>query len=198
MCHFPKKIGIYPFVTQEPAKRNSVNRAAGTLETKAMTSVKRDTIRTYLTQKMLRDIREKWPRENIDKPIIIQQDNAKTHVDPKDVEFCQAAQHDGFDIGLMYQPPNSPDMNVLDLGIFRALQSLRYKRVSRTINYLISYILNFTTVHGGDYESERVQRLPTATYISTRKLWRDKDNYQFKFQIRCDAMLVNEVRCLLM
>ena len=66
---FSGKIGIYPFVTKEPAKRSSVNRVAGTLETKAMTSVKRDTIRSFLTQKVLPDIRAKWPREDIDKPI---------------------------------------------------------------------------------------------------------------------------------
>ena len=42
-------------------------------------------------------IRAKWPREDFDKPIYIQQDNAKSHVDPNDVEFCQAAQQDGFD-----------------------------------------------------------------------------------------------------
>ena len=44
---FSGKIGIYPFVTKEPAKRSSVNRVAGMLETKAMTSVKRDTIRSF-------------------------------------------------------------------------------------------------------------------------------------------------------
>ena len=137
---FSGKIGIYPFVTEEHAKRSSVNGPSGTLKTKAMTSVKRDNIRTYLIQKVLRDIRAKWPREYIDKIIIVQQDNAKTHVDPKDVEFCQAAQQDGFDIRLMYQPPNSPDMNVLDLSIFRALQSLRYKTVSKTINDLIGAV----------------------------------------------------------
>ena len=69
--------------------------------------------------------------------IFIQQDNARTHVDPMDTEFCEAAQEDGFYIRLMCQPPNSPDLNVLDLGLFRALQSLRYKQAVKTIDDLI-------------------------------------------------------------
>ena len=37
---FSIKIGVFPFVTHEPAKRTSVNRFAGTIETKPITSVK--------------------------------------------------------------------------------------------------------------------------------------------------------------
>lgn len=48
---FSEKIRIYPFVTKEPAKRNSVNRAAGSMKTKAMTSVGRNTIRSYVIDK---------------------------------------------------------------------------------------------------------------------------------------------------
>jgi hypothetical protein len=39
---FYGKIGIFPFVIQEPAKRTSVNRVAGTLVTKPITSVNRE------------------------------------------------------------------------------------------------------------------------------------------------------------
>lgn len=38
----------------------------------------------------------------------------------------------------MCQPPNSPDLNVLDLGFFRAIQSLKYKEASKTIDELVS------------------------------------------------------------
>lgn len=96
---FSVKIGIFPFVTKEPAKSNR-NRPARTLETKSMTSVKRENMKAFLTQKVLPAIREKWSDENI-QIIYIQQDNAKTHVDPTDKEFCEAAQEGGFDIRLM-------------------------------------------------------------------------------------------------
>lgn len=38
----------------------------------------------------------------------------------------------------MCQPPNSPDLNVLDLDFFRTIQSLKYKEASKTIDELVS------------------------------------------------------------
>ncbi|XP_050217716.1 uncharacterized protein LOC126668569 [Mercurialis annua] len=42
---FSGKIGIFPFVFKEPAKRSSKNRLAGTLETKAIQNINKDVIR---------------------------------------------------------------------------------------------------------------------------------------------------------
>ncbi|KAL4569941.1 hypothetical protein LXL04_025589 [Taraxacum kok-saghyz] len=52
-------------------------------------------------------------------------------------EFLEAASQDGFDIRLSFQPSNSPDLNVLDLGFFRAIQSLQEQEVLGTIDELI-------------------------------------------------------------
>lgn len=49
-------------------------------------------------------------------PIFIQQDNAKTNVDPNDEKFRQTASQYGFDIRLKCHPANSPNLIVLDLG----------------------------------------------------------------------------------
>ena len=97
---------------------NTRFQSVGTLVTKAMTSVKKDTIRQFLIEKVLPAIKEKWPAEERGLPIFIQQDNARTHIDVNDPAFVQAAQADGWDIRLTCQPPNSPDLNVLDLGFF--------------------------------------------------------------------------------
>jgi len=40
----------------------------------------------------------------------------------------------------MNQPPNSPDMNCLDLGFFASLQSMTDRRVSRNIDELIQNV----------------------------------------------------------
>lgn len=56
---FSRKIGIFIFITEEPAKRSSVNRVTGTLETKAITSVVKDLSRLYLINKVLPAILEK-------------------------------------------------------------------------------------------------------------------------------------------
>ncbi|OMO85689.1 hypothetical protein COLO4_21501 [Corchorus olitorius] len=138
---FSGKIEVFPFVTREPAKRSSANRPAGTLETKPITSVRKKEMRSFLIEKVLPAIKEKWPRGALDGPIFIQQDNARTHVDIDDPEFCQAAAQDGFDIRLTYQPPNSPDLNMLDLGFFAAIQSLQQKERARNVDDLMAIVV---------------------------------------------------------
>jgi hypothetical protein len=81
----------------------------------------RDTMRSYLISKVLSAIMEKWPIEDRNRPILIQQDNARTHVPVYDEHFAIAAAQTRLDIRLMNQPPNSLDMNCLDLGFFASL-----------------------------------------------------------------------------
>jgi hypothetical protein len=55
-----------------------------------------------MINKVVPAIRAKWPREDIDKPIFIQQDNAPTHLKFDDLVFCEAAKQEGFDIRLIF------------------------------------------------------------------------------------------------
>ncbi|WOH08246.1 hypothetical protein DCAR_0727684 [Daucus carota subsp. sativus] len=121
---FSGNIGIFPFVTDEPAKRSSVNRRAGTLETSPITSVGRDMRRISLFSKVLPAIMLKWPLNDMNKLIYIQQDNAKVHIHPNDEKFRLAVSQSSLNIQLFCQPPNSSDLNVLDLGFFSAIQTL--------------------------------------------------------------------------
>ncbi|KAJ1278221.1 hypothetical protein BS78_04G062700 [Paspalum vaginatum] len=139
-CIFSGKIGTWAFVTVEPAKRSSVNRPAGTMVTKVLTSVTKDVSRDYLVNKVLPAIKEKWPAEERGTPIFIQQDNAKTHVAVDDPFFCEAVSADGFDIRLMCQPPNSPDLNILDLGFFSSLQSVYQKTSPKGIADIVQKV----------------------------------------------------------
>ena len=59
------KIGIFPFIETQMAIRSSSNRAAGTLELKAITRVTRDVIREKLIVEMLPAIRSKWPANGV-------------------------------------------------------------------------------------------------------------------------------------
>ncbi|KAH0720220.1 hypothetical protein KY290_005136 [Solanum tuberosum] len=116
---FSGKIGIFPFVVKEAAKRNSKNRAegtletkpilsvtkditraAGTLETKPILSVTKDITRACLIEKVLPVIRSKWPISESNTPIFIQQDNARPQIDISDMEFNEVARKCGFDIRL--------------------------------------------------------------------------------------------------
>jgi len=124
---------------QEPAKRRSGNRPRGTLVTKTM-KVGRGTMKSYMITKLLPAIKAKWPKEDANKTIWIQQDNAPSHVPPNDEQFAAAVRETGLDIRIMNQPPNSPDMNCLDLGFFASLQSMTDRRVSRNIDELIQNV----------------------------------------------------------
>lgn len=81
----------------------------------------------------------KWPLER-STTIWIQQDNATPHMALHDEEFRRAATQDGFDIHLIAQPPNSPDTNVLDLGFFRAIQSIQHEQAPRTVDELVEAV----------------------------------------------------------
>ncbi|XP_074377327.1 uncharacterized protein LOC141718848 [Apium graveolens] len=206
---FSGKIGIFPFITKEPAKRSSVNRPAGTLETKAMTSVARETIKHFLIHTIVPAIQPKWPQEDANKVIIIQQDNARTHVDPNDANFCQAARQSGFDIRLMCQPPNFQDLNILDLGFFRALQSLRYKTVARTIDALAKAVEDTFDV----YSVSKSNDIFLTWQLCMREIMKVKGANTYKIphigeaalvrqgllpqQINCDASTVDEMLSLL-
>jgi hypothetical protein len=99
---------------ESPAKYNSKYRDKGTMELKTI-NVTRDVMREYLCEKVVPAIAELWPEDGPEGPIFIQQDNCRTHVLPDDPAFIAAVNATGMDIQLTYQPPNSPDMNVLNL-----------------------------------------------------------------------------------
>ncbi|XP_074277077.1 uncharacterized protein LOC141600731 [Silene latifolia] len=137
---FDGKIGIFPFTFMDPAKRNSKNRPAGTLETKSIASITKQVVKDMLMSKILPAIKSKWPR-NMSKNINIQQDNAKPHIRCTDQDFVNAATSDGFNITLSQQPPNSPDLNVLDLGFFRTIQTLQQRKRAKTVDQLVFNVI---------------------------------------------------------
>ena len=97
-------------------------------------------MRSYLIDKVLDAIVQRWPQELRGKTIYIQQDNAPSHVPVNDKEFRAVVARTGLDIQLINQPANSPDLNVLDLGFFASLQSLTNERVSRNLDDLIDNV----------------------------------------------------------
>jgi hypothetical protein len=55
---FTGKIGLFPLVDKVPTRMSSVNRAAGTLETKPITSITKEASRMFLMNKVLPPIKE--------------------------------------------------------------------------------------------------------------------------------------------
>jgi hypothetical protein len=74
--------------------------------------------------------------------IFVQQDNAGPHIAADDPDFLEAVEQSGWKINLEFQPPNSPDMNLNDLGFFKAIQSMSQEDVPRNIDELIESVKN--------------------------------------------------------
>ncbi|XP_074317958.1 uncharacterized protein LOC141654740 [Silene latifolia] len=137
---FDGKIGMFPFTKQQPAARSSINRPRGTMETKPIDSITKQVTRECIIEQVIPAIKTKWP-EGASKNIYIQQDNARPHIKNNDPEFMAVANSEGFNIQLIFQPPNSPDLNVNDLGYFRALQSLHSKEAAKSVDELVNSVM---------------------------------------------------------
>ena len=135
---FDGKIGMWPLTEIVEAQRNSANRPAGTLVTRALTSVTTNNYQKWLIEWMLPAIKDKFPATR--GVIKIQQDNARPHISPQDPAFLEAAQRLGLRVQLVCQPPNSPDLNVLDLGFFNSIQSLQEEEAAKDIDKLVEVV----------------------------------------------------------
>ena len=84
----------------------------------------KEVYRDLLIRKLIPAILEKWlTRDRITRKIFIQQDGAKNHIHEDDKLFNDALEENRVDVELYTQASNSPDVNLLDLGFFRAIQS---------------------------------------------------------------------------
>lgn len=137
---FDGKIGIWPFVYQEPAQRNSKNRTKGTLITKNVESITTEQCKKMIIENVIPEIKSKFPGNYKNKTIYVQQDNARPHSSDNDQDIVAAGSSDGWNIRFKSQPPNSPDLNVLDLGFFNSIQSLQHEASPNTIDELIDCV----------------------------------------------------------
>ncbi|CAM9993707.1 unnamed protein product, partial [Pylaiella littoralis] len=136
--NFTGKLGIFPFAEQRVARRNSRNRAAGTLETKCV-EVTKEVFKKKVVEAIIPVIKACWPGGR-GRAIYIQQDNAPSHRINDDPDVVAACTTDGWNIKLINQPSNSPDTNILDLGFFNSIQSLQDRTTPRTVDELIAEV----------------------------------------------------------
>ncbi|XP_076900093.1 uncharacterized protein LOC143554124 [Bidens hawaiensis] len=167
-------------------------------------SGKIEVTRSWLIEKVLPAIRSTWPRDHTG-PIFIQQDNAKPHIDVNDTEFMHETSKDGFDIRLYFQPPNSPDLNVLDLGFFRAIQSLQEHEVLGSIDELVSAVkMSFERMPSHELNKvfltlqtcmKEIMKVRGGNNDKTPHIGKGKLERQgnLPLQIECDENLIYEV-----
>ncbi|ETV85062.1 hypothetical protein H257_02939 [Aphanomyces astaci] len=130
---FNGKIGMWPFVRLVPALRNSRNRPAGTMVTK-LVNVDAAVYRDFVINKVVPAIKASFPSAT--KRVLLQHDNATPHGSITDA-VLESVSTDGWTFKMRKQPSNSPDLNVLDLGFFASIQSLQYKKMSRTVDDVV-------------------------------------------------------------
>jgi hypothetical protein len=121
---FDGKIGIWPITKLQRAKRDSKNRKKGTLEVKDV-SVNGKVYMKYSLNYVLPAIAKNAPLSMLQKTIYLQQDNASAHLcvhknSRKIREKCKELK---INVVPVFQPPNSPDTNILNLCFFNSLQT---------------------------------------------------------------------------
>ena len=133
------KIGMWPFTYKKAAERTSKNRPVGTMETKAMNSVGKKEYREMIVDKVVPAIKAQW-LPAYGKRVRIQQDGAKVHINNDDPDFVAVARVEGWEILIVFQPPNSPDNNINDLAFFHAIQALQWLIGAHTIEELVAAV----------------------------------------------------------
>jgi hypothetical protein len=138
------KIGIWPIGKYTVAQRNSVNRPAGTIEWENV-NINHELYRDLLVDHVFPEIMNKWPIGQWNDPtfkIRIQQDGAGGHTPHDDSYLTQALEDLGLTdkVSIYTQPPNSPDLNICDLGLFNALQAEYYDTAPRNEVELIALV----------------------------------------------------------
>lgn len=137
LCVFDGKLGIWPFVERAVAQRSSRSRPAGTVVLQSL-SVTKEVYETFITHKVIPAIRAKFPRDT--RCIFAQHDNAPAHGGCSHESIQSACSAGNWSINIVSQPPNSPDFNILDLGFFRAIQSIQYRSTPKDMKELIKVI----------------------------------------------------------
>ncbi|ETW06354.1 hypothetical protein H310_02634 [Aphanomyces invadans] len=155
------EVGCWPLDETIPAECTSKNRPAGT-PVLSTVAVPKPVYRDLLLNQLLPAIKRQWVRANgdVNGTIYVQQDNARPHISVDDAEFVQAAAYGGWKIQLMCQPPQSPDLNVLDLGFFNSIQALQQQMECRSIEELVCAV------------DESFKALPHATLEKTFQTWK--------------------------
>jgi hypothetical protein len=138
------KIGLWPIGKYTVAQRNSKHRPAGTTEWDNE-NVDHEVYRDMMINLVFTEIMNKWPVGQWNNPnfrIRIQQDGAGGHTKFDDAYLTQALEDLGLTdkVSIYTQPPNSPDLNILDLGLFNALQAAYYDNAPKNEVELIAMV----------------------------------------------------------
>ena len=127
------KLGCWAFTDTVVAQRTSKNRPKGALEVKTIPADKKSVEKMMV--RLSKAIEEKWPPGHSHRTIKVQMDNASPHINENNEAWKKAREGQSLKIELVRQPAQSPDLNVLDLGIWTSIQALQRKKPIMHTNF---------------------------------------------------------------
>ena len=189
---FDGKICMVPVVEMRPAKRSSVNRPKGTMEMRNA-SMNEEAYHNLFTKgipelgikAVFDQIEEKmwWMKGKVLK---IQQDGATPHTALNSVKDLEAAGSDDtsvpiedrWTIKFVTQSPNSPDLNICDLGFFWSFKSRLRKKIAWSKDYqeMVRVVLEVFN----EYPAETLDGIWGCLYNNYRSVLENDGGNQYK------------------
>lgn len=136
------KIGMWPLTERVRAQRRSALRPAGVMVTEKV-NMDQVVYKRMMLELVLPAIQQKCPEGMRSNRIYLQQDSAPAHLRFSHAgcpELRGVCRDLGLDLVPFFQPAQSPELNVLDLGFHRALQTRVLKDSSTTIDELVDRV----------------------------------------------------------
>lgn len=174
------KIGMWPIGNYTVAQRRSVHRPAGTIEWENV-NICNELYRDMLLDHVIPEIMNKWPVgqwTDARFKIRVQQDGAGGHCKHDDPYLTEALEALGLTdkVSFYTQPPNSPDLNICDLGLFNALQSAYYDKAPSNEVQLITMVEETYR----DYPTNKINRLFVTLQTIFNSILEHHGDNQFK------------------
>ncbi|ETW06578.1 hypothetical protein H310_02796 [Aphanomyces invadans] len=147
-----------------------------------LVNVNADVYRDFVLHKVVPAIKANFTSAY--KRVILQHDNATPHASVTDA-VLESVSTDGWKFVVRRQPPNSPDLNVLDLGFFASIEALQYKMVSSSIDDVI-----FSTLTAFDHLSvDKLENVFLSLQAVMRLVLEHQGDNHFKLpHLRKDAL----------
>ena len=136
---FNGKVGCYPLMEDIQDKRNRKNRNKSQTYLSSIISVTKEVVKKVIIQKLIPSIVEVFPRDTI--TIIIQLDGSSAHNVDDDMDLFWEITERNLSTKLEKQPPQSPDLNVLNLGYFTSIQGLQHKKYFKDVKELVKTVI---------------------------------------------------------
>lgn len=176
---FDGKIGLWECTEESPAARNSRHRPAGTLITKPK-SMDGAFYKLLFTKAggVLQSIKLKmpWLRGDLVK---IQHDGARPHTGlDNPAEIARLGSTEGWRFKVVTQPAQSPDLNILNLGLFHSLKSRVAAIKQNAVN--IDQLIAKVKLAYQAYDGKTLDHIWAHSYACWNSILQDNGGNQYK------------------